>query len=174
MSKVSFTAVIALCCLLVIGFAGTTKAQQANTLRSTEGHFVMAIPSGWQQVAVAGMQYPVLTDPKPNAFSPYIQINTVPTPMPLSEFVANNKKQYKKTVPDGAILEEKPFVTDKGLRGVRLVAKGNVGGKDLQAVYYLFKGPNNTIYSIMANSDAAGFQANAPIFDDAIKSLVVE
>ena len=138
------------------------------------GHYSYDLPLGWKFMTLPTFRNPIATDPKQVASSPYIQVDEVTSTTSLADFTAANKEQMKKMVPSTVFIDEKPFVTAAGKKGVRIIVTCHVGKDDRKAIYFLLEGPNKVTFVILCNTLASSFDQNEPIFDAAMKSFVCE
>jgi hypothetical protein len=152
----------------------SARGQEAVTTISQSGLFSYHIPPGWKVVTLPRLHNPISTDLQQDAPRPYIQIDSVSSLESLADFTAANKASLKSMVPNSEVIEENPFVTSAGIKGVRVVVKARPYNDDFQTIYYIFENSKNVKFIVMANSAAAAFEKNAPLFDAAIKTLVLQ
>ena len=162
---------LAFCCALT-PLPGPALGQQADATVTRPGLFSYQAPPGWRVLTLPRIENPISTDPAQKEARPYIQVDTAASDASLAEFAEGNKKSMKAMVPSTQIIEEKPFVTTAGLKGIRIMITAHPGQRDQQAVYYLFESPKQTKFVVIANVAAAGFEKNAPLFDAAMKTFV--
>jgi hypothetical protein len=148
--------------------------QQADATVSRPGLFSYQAPPGWRVLTLPRIENPIATDPQQREASPYIEVDTAASVASLADFAEANKKSMKAMVPSTEFIDEKPFVTAAGLQGIRIVTTAHPGQRDQQAIYYPFDGPQKTKFVVIANVAPAAFEKNAPLFDAAIKTFVLQ
>jgi hypothetical protein len=164
---------LALACALAL-LLRPAAGEEKPVIVSVPGLFSYHAPPGWSMLTLPQIPNPVSVDSRQQSPRPWIQVDGVHSQTPLAQFVAENEQRLKEMVPGSKIVEEAPFLTTANAHGVRVVVRSKPHEHEFQAVYYFFDAPYNTKLMIFANGLAPAFERNAPLFDEAIRTLVID
>ena len=160
----------------LLGLALTVCPAHAQGLGDTvsqPGVFSYQAPKGWTVKDTAISKYKVSFDAPKNNFAANINVVVETVPKSLAEYVELNKSQLKSTpiFKNVQIIEEKPFTTTAGIKGIRLVVKDTLGTVDMQQTFYFFEGAADTKLVVTASSLVGDGDHYAPIFDESLKTF---
>ena len=164
--------------LLILYFGTPTLAKPGDSQGlgdtvSQAGLFSYQAPKGWSVKSTPLSKYDVAVDAPRNNFVANINVVVEPFPDSLAKYVSANKQVIAASGIYAVfqIVDEQPFETSTGAKGVRLVAKDRLNQQDMQQSFYFFEGSSNNKFVVTASCLTSDGDQYAPIFDASLKTF---
>lgn len=162
----------ALCMAVILLWSLIGLAEQAPTLLSEpSGGFKYMIPEGWSTTEFSGFKFKISRGVASSGFAPNIAVADESFNGSLDDYVTACLAPMEKGAQGFNLLDKKPFNTDSGINGIKLVFESKWDGKQLMQTQYYFKGIKGKMLVITCSvlpEDAPKF---ADIFDTAMKTF---
>ncbi len=171
---------IAVACALIACSPGRARGEESHATVKEAGLFSYQAPPSWIVMKTPGMRHPISTDVQleKGMFRTLIWVDTQTSEKSLADFAAAQRARLEMNIVVTKALDESPFVTDAGLKGIRMVARANRTEDEYNAIYYFFEGGKDKDKGVKlvvsAVSSISAFEKNATLFDAAVKTFVAE
>jgi hypothetical protein len=154
-------------------------AQTCNRHVESVGGFSICFPEDWTARERPGDKFKSLFGPASDNFSPNINFRDEKSNAALSEyaaagvrFILANKEKIGATSIEP--LGQSDFVTDSGMRGIRVLLKSLYKGFEVRTIQYLFDDGNGRKLIVTGTSLEKNKEVFDRVFDRALKSFRVE
>src|SRR5580704_11725175 len=142
--------------ILYFGSPSFAKPGDSRDLGDTvtqAGLFSYQAPKGWSVKSTPLSKYDVAVDTQRNDFVANINVVVEAYPESLAQYVSLNKQMIAASgiYAIFQIVDEQPFETSTGAKGVRLVAKDQLNKQDMQQIFYFFEGPSKNKFVVTAS-----------------------
>jgi hypothetical protein len=150
----------------------SSEGQELGDTVSQAGLFSYQAPKGWAIKSTPMSKYNVAVDAPRNNFAANINVVVEPYPKSLTDYVSLNKE----TIPSSPythfeIVDEQPFETSTGVKGVRQVVKDSLGKLNMQQIFYYFEGSSDNKFVVTASCLAGDGDQYTAIFDASLKTF---
>jgi hypothetical protein len=159
---------------LGISLSGTiSTAQDLGETVAEPGVFSYQAPQGWTVKDTAISKHKVCFDTPKNKFAANINVVVDAYPKSLAEYVELNKTTLKNTplFQNLQVLDQQPFETSAGDKGIRVVVSDSMSRLDLEQVFYFFDGASNSKLVVTASCLVGDADHYLPIFDATLKTF---
>jgi len=164
----------ALCMSVILLWSLTGLSEPASTLLSEpSGGFKYMIPEGWTTAEFPGFKFRICRGVPSNGFSPNIAIVDETFDGSVEDYVKACLEPMEKGAQGFKLLEKKPFNTDSGIKGIKLVFDSKWDKKQLMQTQYYFKGIKGKMLVITCSVLPEDGPKFADIFDAAMKTFQI-
>ena len=164
----------ALCMSLILLWPLIGLSEQATTeLSEPNGGFKFMIPEGWTTAEFPGFNFKICRGFPSGGFAPNIAVIDEAFDGSVEDYVTACSAPMTKDAQGFKLLEKRPFNTDSGIRGIKLVFDSKWDRKQLMQTQYYFKGIKGKMLVITCSVLPEDGQKFADIFDAAMKTLQI-
>jgi len=163
---------------LIFVCAGYAAAQPCTRHVETQGGFSICLPDGWIVKQQEGEAYKMLFGQPSDGFAPNLNFKEEMSNLELSAYVAAgvknilaSKEQLGATSLD--ILGQSDFVTDDGVRGIRIVIFSDYKGHKVRTIQYLFAASPGRKLIVTGTSLEKNKEVFDRVFDRSAKSIQI-
>ena len=164
--------------VLVFAGAAYTSAQPCTRHVEAQGGFSICLPDGWLVKQQEGETYKMLFGQPSDGFAPNLNFKEEMSNLELSAYVAAgvknilaSKEQLGATSLD--VLGQSDFVTDKGVRGIRVVLLSEYKGHWVRTIQYLFPASPGRKLIVTGTSLEKNKEVFDRVFDRTLKSIQI-
>lgn len=134
---------IVLFAIMIFACAGYTAAQPCTRHVETPGGFSICLPDGWIVKQQEGEAYKMLFGQPSDGFAPNLNFKEEKSNLELSAYVAAGVKNILASkdqlgTTSMEVLGQSDFVTDDGVRRIRIVLLSAYKGHQVRTIQYLF------------------------------------
>ncbi|MCX5873287.1 MAG: DcrB-related protein [Deltaproteobacteria bacterium] len=149
-------------------------SEQAFTLLSEPtGGFKYMIPEGWTTAEFSGFKFKISRGVPSSGFAPNIAVVDEAFGGSVEDYITACLVPMEKGAEGFKLLEKKPFDTDSGIKGIKLVFESKWDGKQLMQTQYYFKGTKGKMLVITCSVLPEDGPKFADIFDTAMKTFQI-
>jgi hypothetical protein len=150
----------------------SSEGQELGDTVSQAGLFSYQAPKGWAVKSTPMSKYDVAVDAPQNNFAANINVVVESYPKSLTDYVSLNKEMIPSSpYTHFEIVEEQPFETSTGAKGVRQVVKDTLGKLNMQQIFYYFEGSSDKKFVVTASCLDGDGDRYTPIFDASLKTF---
>ena len=120
--------------------------------------------------SLPGLKYKAAVGPAAQGFAPNINVVDEPFAGTLDDYVAGNIKTLSALVKDYRQIDKAPFVTTKGLEGVKLVTENRQKGAALRQTFYFFAN-GGTKFVVTGSCLAPDGEKLDKVFDTSLRTF---
>ncbi len=164
----------ALCISLILLWSLIGFSEQPTTLLSEpSGGFKYMIPEGWATAEFPGFKFKISRGIPSSGFTPNIAVVDEAFDGSVEDYVTACLGPMEKDAQGFKLLEKKPFVTNSGIKGIKLIFDSKWDGKQLMQTQYYFKGIKGKMLVITCSVLPEDGPKFADIFDTAMKTFQI-
>lgn len=132
-----------------------TPREQGERHYEPAGSFSYVPPAGWDLVDSAQLAYQVAAGPEQDGFTPNLVVVDEAFDGSLDDYVAASLTSMNQVFQGFRLIHRRPFKSDEGLAGTRLITENAQGGRTLRQAYYFFEsGPTKFVLTCTQLAEA--------------------
>ncbi|HSI86005.1 MAG: hypothetical protein ACAI35_06350 [Candidatus Methylacidiphilales bacterium] len=151
----------------------TTKDESPKEIKDVELGLTVGIPKGWLIQPFPHSRFPMAFGPQVDGVTPNINLETEIFDGDLGKYVTGNEAVLIKEIKELKVLNRDDFETTSGLKGIKLSTESKMDKLALRQNFYFFQSSPKNFIVLTATSPASAISKMEPLFDEAIKTLVV-
>lgn len=164
----------ALCISLMFLWPLVGLAEQGSIwLSEPAGGFKFMIPEGWATAEFPGFNFKICRGIPSAGFAPNIAVIDETFDGSVEDYVTACSAPMEKDAQGFKMLEKKPFSSDSGIQGIKLVFDSKWDGKQLMQTQYYFKGIKGKMLVITCSVLPEDGPKFANTFDAAMKTFQI-
>jgi hypothetical protein len=136
--------------------------------------FNYEVPKGWTLAEIPGMKYKIALGTRLEGFSPNINVIDEAFNGSVEDYANASLKQIEALFENFKKLDKSIFITNSGLKGIKLVTEATQQKKYLRQTFYFFKGKAGKMFVITCSVLAKQGGLFSGIFDKSIKTFEVK
>lgn len=137
------------------------------------GGFAFTVPDGWQVREFPGLKYKIAHTAPTNGFAPNLNVLDEQFPGSIEDYAAANLKTLARVFAEFRNLGQSPFVTNAGLKGVRLVTQARQQKFLLRQIYYFLPGKGDKKYVVTFSALLEDGAKYDPVVDASVKTFTL-
>ena len=147
------------------------KPIPTSRLVQQAGQFSFVTPDGWFRTQLSGVNFIIVSTEPDFGAVPNIFVESVEKSTELSNAVSKLIKNKKNNHPTYKVSQQRDFVTESGLKAIKISARRNNGDALPLALFHYLIQDGDRVIVINCLSAYRVRQKYEPIFDTAMKSL---
>ena len=164
----------ALCMSVILLWSLIGLSEQASILLSEpSGGFKYMIPKGWATAEFPGFKFKISRGVPGSGFTPNIAVVDETFDGSVEDYVTACLGPMEKDAQYFKVIENKPFNTDSGIKGIKLVFESKWDRKKLMQTQYYFKGIKGKLLVITCSVLPKDGPKFSDTFDTAMKTFQI-
>jgi hypothetical protein len=160
---------------IVLLFSLVGFAQELGIIHSeAAGGFRYVMPKGWTIAEFPGMKFKIARGFQADGFTPNISVFDESFSGSVEDYANANLKQIETIFQNFKNLGKSVFITNSGLKGIRLATEATQMGNHLRQTFYFFKGKAGKMLVVTGSVLAKDGDRFSGLFDASMKTFEVK